>query len=416
MVVRVFQSDKGDCMLYQGKDDKMILIDGGMAKSYNKYVSKFLEGKTLDLLCVSHIDQDHIQGILEMMKHILKWRVYDYQRTQNNRRFKKPNLPKPPNVLSVWHNAFNDSVLENDGRIEDMLAAASAIHSLSDMSNSNLFQSKREAILLSNRLKPSQLHIPLNKEFNGKLVYYNRSSAKQAIGGSNITIIGPFKEDLDKLRNEWNKWLRESRSAIARLRRKAEEDSDLLGNADTIEVVSLSELGIRSKVSTPNLASIMFLIEEDGKTALFTGDGHAKDILKGLKANGKLDKNGLLHLNLLKVQHHGSEHNIDLSFCKSITADNYVFCGNGSHENPDLEVVKIIIDSRIGIAKNRSANEEVSNEFKLWFNSSENNTYGHESKHMKKLKDYVEKRAKSSNGKMSFFFIPKGRSSFQIKI
>jgi len=64
-------------------------------------------------------------------------------------------------------------------------------------------------------------------------------------------------------------------------------------------------LGNRKKVTTPNLASLMFLAEENGKSILLTGDGHGDDILKGLAHHQALDANERLQVDVLKVQHHG---------------------------------------------------------------------------------------------------------------
>ena len=54
----------------------------------------------------------------------------------------------------------------------------------------------------------------------------------------------------------------------------------------------------------------MFLVEAGGKTVLLTGDGHARDIERGLKEAGRLDAQGEMHVDVLKVQHHGSKDNL----------------------------------------------------------------------------------------------------------
>ena len=53
-----------------------------------------------------------------------------------------------------------------------------------------------------------------------------------------------------------------------------------------------------------------------------------------------------------------------------MTANNYVFCANGAHENPDLRVLEAIVDSRIGPAHSRSKNSQTKNRFRFWFNNS----------------------------------------------
>ena len=68
---------------------------------------------------------------------------------------------------------------------------------------------------------------------------------------------------------------------------------------------------------------------------------------------------------MLKVQHHGSEHNLSREFAKTVIAEQYVFCADGAHENPDPSVVKTIAETR------RAADPSP---FTLWFNCSPERT------------------------------------------
>jgi hypothetical protein len=118
---------------------------------------------------------------------------------------------------------------------------------------------------------------------------------------------------------------------------------------------------------------------------------------------------------VLKVQHHGSEHNLDEEFCRKITADHYLFCANGEHENPDLRVIKAIADSRMGSSAQLSTNAEVGNKFKFWINCHSSVTEKAAAKtHMKKVEALVKKLVNKSNGKMSSFFLK--QSSFQLEV
>ena len=49
----------------------------------------------VDLLMVSHVDDDHIQGILDLTKELIAGR-------------RMTTKPLPLNVLSLWHNSFDD--------------------------------------------------------------------------------------------------------------------------------------------------------------------------------------------------------------------------------------------------------------------------------------------------------------------
>ena len=52
---------------------------------------------------------------------------------------------------------------------------------------------------------------------------------------------------------------------------------------------------------------------------------------------GVLRTGGTMHVDLLKVPHHGSANNLDDDFFERITADHYVFSGDGEHGNPERE-------------------------------------------------------------------------------
>jgi hypothetical protein len=160
----------------------------------------------------------------------------------------------------------------------------------------------------------------------------------------------------------------------------------------------------------------MLFVEEDGQSILLTGDGHADDIRHGLKAHGKIDDDHGIHVDVLKVQHHGAEYNLDKTFCQYVTADHYVFCGNGAHENPSLDVVKAIVNSRLGAEAANSKSPEVERPFTLWFNSSSvaANTESRRD-HMREVEAWVEAQAQASQGQLQFHFLT-NESLFEIAL
>jgi hypothetical protein len=62
--------------------------------------------------------------------------------------------------------------------------------------------------------------------------------------------------------------------------------------------------------------------------------------LLGKKASDRL------HVDILKVPHHGSANNVELAFFKKVTADHYVFSGNGEHGNPERETIEMLLAAR----------------------------------------------------------------------
>lgn len=439
MKLTVFQSSKGDClMLADTKQKHHMLVDGGMRDSYQEYVSpalgKFAEiGQALDLVYVSHIDQDHIAGVLQLLDDIVAWRVHDFQIENGNPLHPKPDSPRPPNVKDIWHNAFHELIPDNQGEIADLLAASASILSgasageLKEVATQQqeLVQSIPEAIRVSRRVSKEQLNIPLNRHFDGKLAFVREDEPPPApipLGTLDISVIGPFDSDLDRLRRDWNKWLKNNKKSLEKLQKKAQRDAERLGTNEAFALLNLrfeqaQELGKRSKVTPPNLASLMLLVEENGKTILLSGDGHADDILKGLAFHKKLDSEGRIHVNVLKVQHHGAEYNIDEHFVSKVTADHYIFCGNGEHDNPDLLVLKTLIESRIGDVEFQASHPKAAGPFKLWFNSDEHASKKAEARtHMEKVRTLVTEYETTSNGRLTTAFLDDKIPSFELVI
>jgi len=425
--LEMFQSGKGDCLLLETKDGHhRMLIDGGVRESYLDHVAPAMgvlrdNTKHLDIVCISHIDQDHIAGVLQMFDDEAAWRVHHHQLQHANLTHTAPSSPRPAEIDSVFHNSFHDQIGKNCGAVEAMLAATAGMLSVADHpwliqvadERRELASSIPQALKVSQRINPGQQNVPLNPQFDGALMLVRDESAVIELGSITLKVIGPFPEDLNRLRKDWNAWLERNQEIVSSIRAQGGHNSQRLSASDIDHVIGpllqasvrlgaeelslAKELGIRSRVTAPNLASLMFLAQEHGDSILLTGDGHADDILKGLDHHRVLDAQGRLHVSTLKVQHHGSEHNIHQKFCDAITADNYLFCGNGEHANPDLDVLRLIHDRRMA---------GDTRPFKFWFNSSSalsTNTAGRA--HMSLVESLTAELATRAGGRLTSDFI-----------
>ena len=72
--IEMLPANEGDCILITiPREDIRMLIDGGTSETYTSCLRERLlqikeKGKGLDLLVVTHIDNDHIGGIIELLK------------------------------------------------------------------------------------------------------------------------------------------------------------------------------------------------------------------------------------------------------------------------------------------------------------------------------------------------------------
>ncbi len=440
MKLTIYQSDNGDCLLLESQDGHRILCDGGMSNSMGKYVSRALgklhtQKKTIDFAYISHIDQDHISGVLRLLRDELDWRVYDHHKGQGDTGVRAPESARPPKIGGIWHNAFRDQVDANKGKIEDLMAAAvpallgTRVPKLQEIGE-ELYQiatSIPEAVEVSRLVSAEILGIPLNTlpgvAGPARLLMVRGGGAPFNVGSMKLTIVGPTSNELKLLRKGWNNWLKgpESSEAIEKIDRKLKEKLDEFssstGAAGPIDLRDWNGIPDHKGVTTPNIASLMFMVEEEGKRVLLTGDSQQDIILKGLAATGFLST-GSLHVNVLKVQHHGSEHNMDANFAKTVSADHYVFCGNGEHENPDLGVIDIVYQSRLGLdSKKRAKSPDAQGRpFKMWFSSTSAIGPSDEKarSHMVEVEKLVAKMVQGSKGKMKARFNSKAFSTLRI--
>ncbi len=424
MKLQIFQSDKGDCLLLESRDGHRILCDGGMYTAMKKHVRDILgelheSGGTIDYVYVSHIDQDHISGVLQLLRDELDWRVFDFHH-ENGTPTKAPKVPRPPEITGgIWHNSFFDQVEKNTGKIADMLAAsapvllATGVPELREIGEEvyNIATSIPEAIEVSKLVSPKILGIPLNilpgADGPGKLLMVRDENESFQVGSMTLTIVGPAEEELKNLRDGWNNYLNANATVVKEIEKKLKKRMGDFGS-QTLGDVDLKWFGVDDfkGVTPPNVASLMFMVEEDGQRLLLTGDSQQDIILKGLELTGFLD-DGYLHLDVLKVQHHASENNLDPNFARRVSADHYVFCGNGEHKNPDLRVVKDIYNSRLGPATKRAlAPEAEDRPFKMWFSTaaSVGSGPGEAQAHMEDLEAFVDGLVQSSGGKMTAVF------------
>jgi hypothetical protein len=334
----VIRARKGDCLIvhYGSKDDpRLVMIDGGPRGVYGPHLRPRLEkikearglGKqeplAVDLLMVSHVDDDHIQGILDLTRDLI----------QDNPQFVQ--------VLSFWHNSFENIIGETPKELtaafKSQFGAASMAGEFSDLTVDA--DEEEEVIVSSLKVLASlqqgaqlrrdvvdKLQSPLNQEFDGGLILASeKGEALDMDKGLEFTIAGPMLPELKELHEKHQEWLKE-------LDKGGKTPEDVLS--------------AYVDKSVPNLSSIVVLAEAGGKRMLLTGDARGDKILKGLEFVGLMEKGGTIHVDVLKVPHHGSSNNLDDDFFERITADHYVFSGDGEHGNPERESLQMLLDAR----------------------------------------------------------------------
>ena len=172
------------------------------------------------------------------------------------------------------------------------------------------------------------LGIPINKEFDpSHLVSLGLAGEPVESENLRMWIVAPNQTNLQNLKQDWLDWLEEQEDRV--LVRGMEEAERAAERADN---------------RVPNLSSIMFLAKADDKSVLLTGDGRADHLLDGLQQAGLLDSAGKLHVDVLKLPHHGSRHNISKEFLQAVTADQYLVSASGRYSHPSRQTLEWIAE------------------------------------------------------------------------
>lgn len=328
----VRRARKGDCLiLHFGStaDPGLALIDGGPADVYKPHLKPRLaeirkmrgldpdEPLPVDLLMVSHIDDDHINGVLELTKELVE--------------AKAAQQPLPLRISGIWHNTFDDIIGNSPKELTAAVTAQFGAASLSgdadidglDPDAAKVLASVGQGFRLRDDTKALKLRI--NPQFKGALVLAKAKAKKIEIGkGLSFTVIGPMNDEVLALQKAHDEFLKKKEKA---------SEAALAAFTDT---------------SVPNLSSLVVVAESSKKRILLTGDARGDKVLKGLELVGllKKDEKSKIHVDILKCPHHGSNRNVDPIFFRRITADHYVFSGNGQHGNPERETLEMLLGER----------------------------------------------------------------------
>jgi len=301
---------QGDCLLLHWGDAKAprhALIDGGPSGVYEQWLKPRLgvlahpdRPAELELVLVSHIDDDHIHGVLDLFGESIE--------------AEQDELTAPCIIKRLWHNAFREltgsaltdasAELDAGASVREGVPASAIVASVGQ----------------GGRLQADAggLGVPINDGQGGLIV---GGAVSQLPGGLKLSVISPSTAQLDALRARW------------------QAEASKHGNAAALAAAYLD-------TSVYNRSSIVVLAQVGERRMLLTGDARGDEVIAGLQATGLLDDRDVLELDLLKVPHHGSSRNVAQCFFDRIHAHHYVISADGKYGNPENETLQMILDSR----------------------------------------------------------------------
>lgn len=271
--IKFIPAQGGDCIFIQHThlgSHYNILIDGGTAKTHLKIKHEITNIKGLiDLVIISHRDDDHIGGIKAM--------------------FNDPDF-NFNTIKEVW---------VNHSELIEIPSSDSKI---------------RIEYLLSVKKKLTDNNI--------KITTITDASPTKTIGELNIKILSPSIEK----QNAAAIAIKEIEDNTV----SSNSDHEILLSEFDISKFTTEKFVEDSSIT--NGSSIAVLIEYQNKKFLFAADAHPSVLIKNILQAG-YNVSTPLKLELFKLSHHGSKYNTNKELLDIISCSNYILCANGVRHN-----------------------------------------------------------------------------------
>lgn len=311
--VEMLPAGHGDALLvrYQAAEGKAgrILIDGGPSHVYPGILARItglpLEERHFELLVITHIDGDHIDGIIRLLQEDLPSLGVTFDDVWFNGTRQLDQVVSPDDALGARQGEYLQALIEH-------------------------------------------LDLPWNRTFEGGPVVARPDKPVTLPAGGVIRVLSPTKARLAALLEDWNKIMKaegfptgSQDDVLARLRkdkrlRALGPEPDALGDED-------GERAHKGPDRTlANGSSIAFTLEVGPRKVLFTGDAHADALLEALDAYLKPGKQ--LEVDAIKMPHHGSSGNWSAALLDRLQTRHFLFSSDGKYfQHPDALTIETIL-------------------------------------------------------------------------
>lgn len=336
---QTFTVGVGDCitLLLKNDDKEMhIMVDCGLyTQEVNDYIVNEFHGH-IDYLIVTHIDNDHISGLIEMLKSTPNLTInhifYNcYQRTSDD--LQEWDEKMVENVKRVYgHLPVVVDILEQKIKAETSQSLAELI-----LENENWKKAWRREYITENSLA-----IVLENDM-GRFIFL--SPTKKALDDLDKEYRTLFWETLYKQKKEDYK--KEETIYESLMRIMEQEDNEGL-DEEPVSSKVLDKKALKfyadekmKGLSPANEASIAFIWEHEGHRILFMGDANPDQVVKKI-GDVYNDIPKPILFDAIKISHHGSAHSTSKELVSIADSERYFVTG-GANTRPSYQALSRII-------------------------------------------------------------------------
>ncbi len=324
--VEMLAAERGDALLIEygtaAAGMHRVLIDGGPVNSGNydalrerlRVIERAPDGRRyFDLLIITHVDTDHIEGVIRLLQDTELRCVFD----------------------DIWFNGWKHLVALDAGREVEVLGGQ---------------QGEFLGALLTRQGRP------WNQLFRGGPIVVPDPADDDAPplptvtlrGGLVLTLLSPTFDKLTALGPKWREHV-EQAGFVAGNSDQAYEKLSNKWWAKPPETLGNGDVDASDDNSEANGSSIAVLAEFEGRSVLLSGDAHDDTLtttLRRLRSERAVD--APLHIDALKLSHHGSSNNTTPQLLAEVRADDYLVSSSGDrYDHPDAPTIRLIVDTHL---------------------------------------------------------------------
>jgi hypothetical protein len=337
--IKSYPARNGDAFLVKATASPFaMLIDGGYAETFHEHARPDLvklaaSGFELDLLVATHVDADHISGLLSL------FRLNGHA-----------EVPAIIRVREVLHNSLRSLVAPTKGQTAlrpNDLALLREIRRRgypppTSMTNLGQEISARQGSSLAQLLRAGGYRW---NTCDGTLSVGGNGLSHLRLPKAQVTVLGPSRLRLEALKKWWTSEIR--RLGYVGALDALDDIFEFLCAHEVVDpgvqMLASSDVDLAQAHfpddSVTNGSSISLLVEIEACRLLFLGDSWANEIVVALKQNG-----GKV-FDAIKVAHHGSARNTSQELLTLIDSPHFFISTNGEgHKHPDFVVLKAIVD------------------------------------------------------------------------
>lgn len=318
--IEMLPAERGDALLLGygvgAEATNWVLVDGGPVNSGNydglrsgiEQVPVGIDGRRhFDLLVVSHIDSDHIEGVVKLLLDSDLRCVFD----------------------DIWFNGWRHIEPLNPGATVSRLGAA---------------QGEFLGALLAKQGRP------WNQYFGGGAIFVPDDGPLPSCvlrGGLELTLLSPDIAHLKKLAAKWDEELKkldfepgDAAAALAQLEHSWWARPPVtLGPEDPIRA--------SDDRSAANGSSIAFIATYGNRSLLLAADAHDDVLTSSLRRlrSAAAGRDGTrVRVDAFKLSHHGSSKNTTRQLMEQLAADAYLISTNGDRfKHPDAIALETVV-------------------------------------------------------------------------